>query len=107
MNCSAQFLKRFTLGEEDVQIIKEYHQWLSGETLASVRSIDPPNCVTVLTHWRVFSTVINCVGEKVTLPETTDVSAEEKVSSPKDSSVKQQEEEMEVEPCNQPESVSK
>ena len=89
---------RFTLGEEDVQIIKEYHQWLSGETLASVPSIDPPNCVAVLTHWRVFSTFINCVGE------TTDVSAEEKVSSPKDSSVKQQEEEMEVEPCNQPES---
>ena len=95
---------RFTLGEEDVQIIKEYHQWLSGETLASVPSIDPPNCVAVLTHWRVFSTVINCVGEKVTLPEPTDVSAEEKVSSPKDSSMKQQEEEMEVESCNQPES---
>ena len=95
---------RFTLGEEDVQIIKEYHQWLSGETLASVPSIDPPNCVAVLTHWRVFSTVINCVGQKVTLPEPTDVSAEEKVSSPKDSSVKQQEEEMEVESCNQPES---
>ena len=95
---------RFTLGEEDVQIIKEYHQWLSGETLASVPSIDPPNCVAVLTHWRVFSTVINCVGEKVSLPGTTDVSAEGKVSSPVDSSVKQQEEEMEVDPSNQSES---
>ena len=95
---------RFTLGEEDVQIIKEYHQWLSGETLASVPSIDPPNCVAVLIHRRVFSTVINCVGEKVTLPEPTDVSAEGKVSSPWDSSVKQQEEEMDVDLCNQSES---
>ena len=95
---------RFTPGEEDVQIIKEYHQWLSGEALVSVPSIDPPNCVAVLTHWRVFSTVINCVGEKVSLPGTTDVSAEGKVSSPIDSSVKQQEEEMEVDPSNQSES---
>ena len=95
---------RFTLGLEDVQIIKEYHQWLSGDTLASEPTIDLPNCVAVLTHWRVFSTVINCVGEKVSLPGSTDVSAEGKVSSLKDSSVKQQEEEMEVDPCNQSES---
>ena len=93
---------RFTLGEEDVQFIKEYHQWLSRETLASVPSIDLPNCVAVLTHWRVFSTIINCVGKKVTLPEPTGVSAEGKVLSPQDSSVKQQEEEMD--PCNQSES---
>ena len=68
-------------------------------------SVDSPNCVAVLTHWRVFSTIINCVGEKkVSLPESADVSAEEKVSSLMDSSVKRKEEEMEVDPCNQSES---
>ena len=34
----------------------------------------------------------------MSLPESTNVSAEGKVSMPKDSSVKQQEEEMEVDP---------
>ena len=54
---------RFTLGEEDIQIVKDYHQWLTGETLTFQPSVDPPNCLAVLTHWRVFSTIIN-VSEK-------------------------------------------
>ena len=30
---------------------------------------DPPNCIAVLTNWRIFSTVLNCIGEeKVILP---------------------------------------
>ena len=55
---------RITLRDEDIQMIKGYHQWLFGENLASEPSIDPANCVAVLTHWRVFSTVINCVGRR-------------------------------------------
>ena len=68
---------RFTLGEKDIQIIKDYHQWLSREALTSEPTVDLPKCVAVLTHWRVFSTIVNCVGEKVSLPETADVSAGE------------------------------
>ena len=72
---------RFTIPEEDAKFVKAFHLWLTGNQLTSKPIVDPPNCVAVLTNWRVFSTVLNCIGEeKVTLPrqsfETTNLETE-------------------------------
>ena len=72
---------RFTIPEEDAKFVKAFHLWLTGNQLTSKPIVDPPNCVAVLTNWRVFSTLLNCIGEeKVTLPrqsfETTNLEAE-------------------------------
>ena len=45
---------RFTIPEEDAKFVKAFHQWLTGNQLTSKPIVDPPNCVAVLTNWRVF-----------------------------------------------------
>ena len=60
---------RFTIPDEDVTFVKEFHQWLTGRQMPTEPTIDPPNCIAVLTNWRIFSTVLSCIGEeKVILP---------------------------------------
>ena len=60
---------RFTIPDEDVTFVKEFHQWLTGRQMTTEPTIDPPNCIAVLTNWRIFSTLLNCIGEeKVILP---------------------------------------
>ena len=48
------------------------------KSLTPEPSVDLPNCVAMLTHWRVISTIINSIREKkVSLPESADVNAKE------------------------------
>ena len=69
---------RFTIPDEDVTFVKEFHQWLTGRQMTTEPTIDPPNCIAVLTNWRIFSTVLNCIGkEKVILPTPGVQSVEE------------------------------
>ena len=52
---------RFTIPDEDATFVREFHQSLT---------IDPPNCIAVLTNWRIFSTVLNCIGKEKVKPCT-------------------------------------
>ena len=55
---------RFTIPDEDAMFVQEFHQWLTRRQTTTEPTIDPPNCIAVLTNWRIFSTILNCIGKK-------------------------------------------
>ena len=53
--------------------MKAFHLWLTGNQMTTPATISPPNCIAVLTNWRMFATILNYIGEgKVTLPGRQD-----------------------------------
>ena len=61
---------KYQLSEEDIDFIKNFHKWSTGQELLSQPTIDPPICEAGLAHWRVVSTIINYIGEeKVNIAE--------------------------------------
>ena len=61
---------KYQLSEEDIDFIKNFHKWSTGQDLLSQPTIDPPSCEAALAHWRVVSTIINYIGEeKVNIAE--------------------------------------
>ena len=61
---------KYQLSEEDIDFIKNFHKWSTGQDLLSQPTIDPPSCEAALAHWRVVLTIINYIGEeKVNIAE--------------------------------------
>ena len=54
----------YEITEEDLTFLDKFNIWLDDEHLRHTPSINPPNMIAALVHWRALAHLINCVGEE-------------------------------------------
>ena len=54
----------YFLTDDDVQVMRDFVKWVTGKEMRTKPTLNPPNTIGVLTHWRLLGILISRVGEK-------------------------------------------
>ena len=56
--------EHYLLTDDDVQLMRDFVKWVIGKEMRTKPTLNPPNTIGALTHWRLLGILISQVGEE-------------------------------------------